>query len=118
MEQGLYVQVGMLCWKYLKITEANKNKNEAKFKFQGQSEISKRWFDLNFDWIGENFSTCEPGFFGKIFQSHDNPQDTNTFQMFEFPIINSKCVEKLSFTVMPQCSSIVKSHWIVVVSVV
>ena len=35
MEQGLYVQVVMLCRKYLKITEANKNKNEAKFKFQG-----------------------------------------------------------------------------------
>ena len=45
MEQGLYAQVVVLHQKYLKITEANKNKNEAKFKFQGQSLISKRWLD-------------------------------------------------------------------------
>ena len=37
MEQGLYAQVVMLRQKDLKITEANKNKNEAKFKFQGLS---------------------------------------------------------------------------------
>ena len=35
MEQGLYAQVVMICRKDLKITEENKNKNEAKFKFQG-----------------------------------------------------------------------------------
>ena len=37
MEQGLYVQVVMLCRNNLKFTKTNKNKNEAKFKFQGQS---------------------------------------------------------------------------------
>ena len=36
-EQGLYARVVVLHRKYLKFTEANKNKNEAKFKFQGQS---------------------------------------------------------------------------------
>ena len=50
----------MLCRKYLKITEANQNKNEAKFKFQGQSSRSQHWFDLDFDWTGEIFSTSEP----------------------------------------------------------
>ena len=39
----------MLRRKDFKITEANKNKNEAKFKFQGQSARSQRWFDLDFD---------------------------------------------------------------------
>ena len=39
----------MLRRKDFKITEANKNKNEAKFKFPGQSARSQRWFDLDFD---------------------------------------------------------------------
>ena len=50
-EQGFDAKVVMLRQKYLKITESNKSKNEAKFKFQGQSARSQRWFDLDFDWI-------------------------------------------------------------------
>ena len=61
-EQGLYAQVPMLCQMDLKTTKATKNKNEAKFKFQGQSAISQRWFDLAFDLIEENFSTRETEF--------------------------------------------------------
>ena len=49
MEQGLYAQVIMLCRKDLKFFAADKNKNEAKFKFQGQSAKSQRCFDLDFD---------------------------------------------------------------------
>ena len=41
----------MLCQNDLKITEANKNKNDAKFKFQGRSARSQHWFYLDFDWI-------------------------------------------------------------------
>ena len=41
-EQGLYAQVVMLHQKELKITEANKNKNEDKFKFQCKSARSQR----------------------------------------------------------------------------
>ena len=59
MEQGLYVQVVMLRQKDLEFIAANKNKNEDKFKFRGQSTRSQRWFDLDFDCIGVNFSTCE-----------------------------------------------------------
>ena len=62
MEKGLYAQVVILCRKDLKITEANKNKNDAKFKFQGQSVRSQRWFDLDFYYIEEKFSTYEPDF--------------------------------------------------------
>ena len=40
MEQGLYAQVVMLRQKDLNITEENKNKNEDKFKSQGQSARS------------------------------------------------------------------------------
>ena len=37
MEQVLYAQVVKISRNDLKFTAANKNKNEAKFKFQGQS---------------------------------------------------------------------------------
>ena len=49
MEQGLYAQVVMLHRKDLKFVAIYRIKNEAKFKFQGQSEKSQRWFDLDFD---------------------------------------------------------------------
>ena len=52
MEQVLYAQVVKLRRNDLKFIAANKNKNEAKLKFQGLSAISQRWFDLDFDWIG------------------------------------------------------------------
>ena len=59
-EQGLYAQVVKIRRKDLKYTAYNTNKNEAKFKFQGQSARSKCWFDLVFDCIQVNFSTQEP----------------------------------------------------------
>ena len=51
MEQVLYAQVVKLRQKDLKFISTNKNKNEAKFNFQGKSTRSQRWFDLDFDWI-------------------------------------------------------------------
>ena len=51
MEQEIYAKLVKLRQKYLKVIAANKNKNEAKFKFQGQSARSQRWFDLEFDCI-------------------------------------------------------------------
>ena len=85
IEQGLYAQVVMLRRKYFKFIVANKNKNEAKFKFQGKSARSQRWFDLEFDLIEVSFNTHEPNFYNKLFQSHDNKKDTNTFKLFQVP---------------------------------
>ena len=93
MEQGLYAQVIMLHRKDLKIVAIDKNKNEAKFKFQVQSARSKCWFELDFDWIEVNFSTWEPDLYRKRFQIHDYTQDTNTFKNFQVPIGNAKCVK-------------------------
>ena len=97
VEQVLYAQVLKLRQKDLKFIAANKNKNEAKFKFQGQYAKSQRWFDIDFDWIGVNLSPREPGFYKKLFQSHDNTQDTNTFELFQVPIGNSIYVETFKF---------------------
>ena len=67
MEQGLYAQVVMISRNDLKFMAENKNKKEAKFKFQGQSAGSERCFDLNFDWVEVNFITCEPDLYKKNF---------------------------------------------------
>ena len=93
MEQGLYAQVIMLRREDLKFVATYKNKNEAKFKLQGKSTRSQRWFDLHFDWIEVNFSTHDPDLYKKYFQSHDNTQDINTLRLFQVPIGNTKCVE-------------------------
>ena len=42
MEQIFYAQVVMISRKDLRFIAENKNKNEVKLKFQGQSTISQR----------------------------------------------------------------------------
>ena len=76
---------------------ADKHKNESKFKFQGQSARSQAWFYLYLDWIDIYFSTCEPDFYKKLFQSHDNKQDEDTFKTYPVPIGNAKVVKSFKF---------------------
>ena len=97
MKQSLYAQVVMFWRKDLKFDAADKNKNESKFKFQGQYPRSQLWFDLDLDWIDMNFSTREPSFYKKLFRSHDNEQETNTFKFFQVPIRNAKVVKSFVF---------------------
>ena len=97
MEQGLNQQVVKLRRKDLKFIAANSNKNEAKFKFQGKYSRSQRWFDFDFDQIGVNSSTHDPGFYTENFQIHDDTQNTNTSKIFQVPIGNLKCVEIFKF---------------------
>ena len=97
MEKGLYSQVIRIRRKDLKFVATDKNKNEAKFKFQGQSARSQQWFDIDLDRNEINFSTRDPDFYKKFFQSHDDTQDINTFKIFQVPIGNAKCVESFKF---------------------
>ena len=97
MEQVLYAQVIRIRRKDLKFVATDKNKNEAKFKFQGQSARIQQWFDLELYWIEVNFSTCEPSFYKKPFQIHDDTQDINTYKWFQVPIGNAKFVESFNF---------------------
>ena len=96
-EQRLYAQVIKFRRKDLKFDASDKNKNESKFKFQGQSGRSRLWFDIGLDWININFSTREPDFYQKLFQSHDNDQNTDTFRTFQVPIGNAKVVKSFVF---------------------
>ena len=84
MYKGFYEQVVKLRRKDLKLIAENKNKTEPKFKFQGQSARSQRWFDLDFDCIEVNFSTRETDFYKKPFHIHNNTQDENIFKYFKF----------------------------------
>ena len=56
-----------ICRNYLKLIAANKNKNEAKFKFQGQSARSQRLFDLGFDLFEIHFITIEADLYKETF---------------------------------------------------
>ena len=49
--------------------------------------------------IEVNFSTREPDFYKKLFQSHDDTQDKNIFKIFQVPIGNAKCVELFKFRI-------------------
>ena len=96
-EQWWCAQVFKISQKDLKFTEANKNKNEDKLKFQGQSARLQRWSDIDFDCIEVNFSTREPDLYKKLFQSHNDTQDKNIFKFFKILIRNSKFVVKFKF---------------------
>ena len=67
MEQGLYAQVFKDKLKDLKFIAANKNKSEAKFKFQVPSARSQRWFDIEFDFIEVNFSPRDTDLYKETF---------------------------------------------------
>ena len=97
MEQVLYAQVVNLRRNDMKSIAANKNKNEAKFKFHGQSARSQRWFDIDFDCIEVNFITCEPNLYNKKILSHYDTQNTNKFKIFQVPIGNTKFMENFKF---------------------
>ena len=108
-EQSLYAQVVNLRCKYLNFFATNKNKTEAKSKFQGQSERSQLWFDIDLDWIEINFSPREPYFYKIFFQSHGDTQDNNTFKNFKYQLKMQNVQNHLSFKMTPQFSSIVKN---------
>ena len=67
MEKILFAQFVKLWCKDLKFVATDKNKIEAKFKFQGQSTRSQLWFDLDLNWVEINFSTREPDFYKETF---------------------------------------------------
>ena len=69
MEQSLYAQVVRFCRKVLNVFATDKNKNEAKFKFQGKSERSQLWLDLDLNCVELNFSSREPDFYKKLFKA-------------------------------------------------
>ena len=97
MEKKLYAQVIKFWRKDLIFDAADKNKNESKFNFQGQSARSQLWYNLDLYWIDMNFSIRESDFYKISFQSHDDKQDKDTFKTFQVPIRNEKVVKSFMF---------------------
>ena len=95
--QGLCAQIGKLRRKDLKLTAENKIKNEAKFKFQGQSAISQHWFDLDFDWIDVNLSHANLIYIRNLFRAAMIHKIKIHIKYFKFQLKKSKCVETFKF---------------------
>ena len=58
-----------------------------KYNFQGKSAGSRRWFDLDHEWLKINFMTREPYFYIKLYQTKFRGDDTKTFKIiFVLPI--------------------------------
>ena len=61
MEQGLYEQVFMI--RQRDLDNKKEKENTKKYNFQNQYEISKRWFDLDYECSEESFITIETNFY-------------------------------------------------------
>ena len=61
MEQGLYEQVVMIIRRdsYYK----KEKENTKKYNFEGKSARSRSLFNLDHEWLKENFMTSEPYFY-------------------------------------------------------
>ena len=108
MEQSLYAQVVKLRHKDLKFFATDKNKNEAKFKFQVQSARSQLWFDFDLNWIEINVWSREPDFYLKKIKAMTIHKTLIHSKNFKLQLEIQNIQNHLSFKMMPQFSSIVK----------
>ena len=68
---------------------------KIKYLFQEQSSRSKRWFDLDIEWVEEKFSTREPKFYKRLFQTNIEGQSGLTYPIFSVPIGNAKETDEI-----------------------
>ena len=66
------------------------DKSKGEYLFQGQSEISRHRFDIDIKLVEEKFSTREPHFYKRPFQSNIEGQYGLTYPIFPVPIGNAK----------------------------
>ena len=68
--------------------------NTKKYNFQGKYARSIRWFDLDYEWLEENFRTCEPYFYKRLYQKYTRGHETKKYSLFVVPIGNSEITKK------------------------
>ena len=61
-----------------------------KYLFQGQSTRFKNWFDLDTEWVEQNFSKREPQFKKRRFQRSIKGQAGLKYPTFPVTIVNTK----------------------------
>ena len=69
--------------------------NTKKYHFQGKSARSIRWFFLDHEWLEETFRTRKPYFYGKLYKINIEGQQMETYQIFLFPVGNTRITEEL-----------------------
>ena len=69
--------------------------------FQEKYSRSKHWFDLDIEWTQENFSTGEPQFFKRPFQSNIGGQDGIKYPTFSVSIGIAKEVGEVEYNPKP-----------------
>ena len=57
---------------------------------QGQSERSKHWFDIDIEWVEEDFSKIEPQFYKRLFKIDIEGQSGLEYPAFTVHIGNAK----------------------------
>ena len=93
-EQGLYAQVVMTPQKD---SENKKEKERTKKQnSQGQTSRSRRWFDLDHEWLGEKIRTHKPYLYKNFIKTFRGDY-TKTYQIFGVLIVNEKTTRKVQF---------------------
>ena len=64
--------------------------SELTYHFQGQYVRSQHWFNLDPDWIKDNFFTMEPKFFKSPHLKHITGQTNKYWFTFSFPMGTAK----------------------------
>ena len=88
MEQGLYEQVVII---QRKDSENKKGKEKTKkYNFQGQSARSRHWFDLDHEWLEENFMTRKLYLYKKIIKINLGVMIQKHIKYFEHQLVMQK----------------------------
>ena len=90
LEEILYAHVVRICRKSMVQKKDTGKQPKRKYLFQEQSARSKHWFDLDIEWFEEKFSTREPQFYKRLFQSNIEGQSGITYTIFPVPVSNAK----------------------------
>ena len=85
MEQGLYAQVVMIGRR--ESDDKKEQENTKKYNLQVKPARSRCWFDLDHEWLEENFRTHEADFYGKMYQNKFRGDDTNHIKYLEYQLV-------------------------------
>ena len=83
--------VSMIRQQYLGNKTLKENTNKC--HLQGQSERSKRWNDIDSEWLEETFCTREPDLHTKLYKINTEGHEMETHQIFVALMGNTKITE-------------------------
>ena len=78
--------------------DKKEKEDTKKYNFQGQSAISKRWFDIDREWLEETFMTREPDFYKNCIKLNIGVMIQNDNKYLKYQLVMQKYQEKYSST--------------------